>query len=326
MDILDKSRDGTVIPHLVAGVIAATDLQAARRFYEDFLGLDCVQPGDDRLLVRDLFGKAAMEAGHDDFFVLDVRRATKVENPQRMLHHWGLDVSSTEAVDRMHAEAQSQRAEHALGRITPISQLHGAHSFYFADSDSNWWEIEYRLDGSSNEDFFRRGDMGRGEATGEAPSPAVRPMAEPRSGSALQAAELTHGTCEQLDLDASRLFLEATLGLRCVRHLEPAQLFAGRGTFAVFAIRQPRVRPQTTANRWVLAFPSAADVLAIRERAVRNREAQGIQSVGEISRLDGESAFTLEDADGNWWEVCDRDLTAYRRMFEQGDISVTATT
>jgi hypothetical protein len=59
---------------------------------------------------------------------------------------------------------------------------------------------------------------------------------------------------------------------------------------------------------------------------VRNREAQGIQSVGEISRLDGESAFTIEDADGNWWEVCDRDPTVYRRMFEQGDISVTAKT
>ncbi len=311
------------VPRLIAGAMVTTSIAEARRFYEGFLGLEAVQYAPDRLLLRDRYAKRVIEAGGDDFFVLDVVEVDEVANPQRMLHHWGLDVATAEDVDRIHAEAKARRDEFGITKLMPISGMHGAHSFYFADRDSNWWEIEYRLDGLDNEAFFARGDIGsERRAKWIAPKERaglVDTGMSPQPGALVANARLTHGTCEQLDLGRARDFLETILGLRCVHHLEPAQMLAGRGVFGVFAIGLPRVRPQQIQNRWIISFDDSGQVDAVAARARANQGRLGLQSVGGVV-LDGdELAVTIQDGDGNWWEVTSRRPDFYRRLFVAGD-------
>jgi catechol 2,3-dioxygenase-like lactoylglutathione lyase family enzyme len=316
--------DATV-SHLIAGSMVTTDIAAARRFYEDFLGFECVQPAAGRLLARDRYARAAMEAGDDDFFVLDVTLVSEISNPQRMLHHWGLDVASVEEVDRIYAAAKSRKDELGITKLMPISGMHGAHSFYFADRDSNWWEIEYRLDGLDNEGFFARGDVGsdRRAAWVEPASRTVLidPDLPGRPGVLAGNARLTHGTCEQQDLGRSRRFVEDVLRLRCVRHLEPAQMLAGRGGFGIFAIGLPRVRPQEPQNRWIISVDGRSQVEAAAERARRTKAEMGLLNVGEIVEAGDEASITVEDMDGNWWQIVDRAPADYQRLFAAGDFA-----
>lgn len=322
---LDTSiKAAETCPRLIAGTIVTTDIAAARRFYERFLGLECVRYAPDRLLVRDRYAKAAMEAGRDDFFLIDVALVDEITVPQRMLHHWGLDVESPAEVDRIHAEAKANKADYGLTKLMPISGMHGAHSFYFADQDSNWWEIEYRLDGLGNEQFFARGDVGSDQRAGwvepEGATSLVDPAMPAQPGALARNARLTHGTCEQHDLGRARAFLEQVLGLRCVRHLDPAQMLAGQGEFGVFAIGLPRVRPQPQENRWILSVDTLAQVREAAARAEAAKTEFELMHVGDLVKTDGDLSVTIQDADGNWWEVSSIAPAYYQQLFAAGDV------
>ncbi|HWS62458.1 MAG TPA: VOC family protein, partial [Steroidobacteraceae bacterium] len=60
--------------NLAAGTMVSCDLRRSRSFYEEFLGLECVQYAKDRLLIRDSHGGAAMNAARQDFFVIEVQQ------------------------------------------------------------------------------------------------------------------------------------------------------------------------------------------------------------------------------------------------------------
>ncbi|MDB5576033.1 MAG: hypothetical protein JWR80_1209 [Bradyrhizobium sp.] len=317
------------VPKLLAGTMVSTDLDAARAFYEGFLGLDCVRYAKDGLLIRDQISKAEMEAGGEDFFVIDVQKVDVVENPQRMLHHWGVDVVSGEEVDRIHALAKARKEEFGLKKLFPVSDVHGAHSFYFADRDMNWWEIEYRIDGLDNEAMIHGGDQfpQPAAANGDLPGRTVVPMvADPRfaTPAVVTNAHLTHGTCEQSQLEGSQRFLKAVLGLRCVRHLEPAQIIAGAGQFGVFGIRTPRVLAQGPENRWVIAVDGEDAVEAIADRARSAADELGLLAVE--TRPEGRfgRSCLIQDADGNWWEAAAMDVGYFQDRFARGDAATLA--
>jgi catechol 2,3-dioxygenase-like lactoylglutathione lyase family enzyme len=302
-------------PRLVAGTMVSTDLAKARDFYEQFLGLRCVRYAPNRIFVADSSAATAMSGDDLDFFVIDVTEVETVANPQRMLHHWGIDVSSAAEVDRIRDVAERSKERFGLKTVTPISQIHGAYSFYFADADMNWWEIEFRLDGLDNEAFFSRGDFPQADV----PAGGVRkaPAPEPNNvdcTSVVHGARLTHGTCEQLDLKRARLFMEEVLQLRCVHHLEPAQMFAGSGKFGVFAIRLPRAKSQEFANRWIVSVDGAAAVDEVYLRAQKSAERFELRSVGRHDDVTFGTSCIIQDADGNWWQVAafdPRELSAY---------------
>lgn len=314
---------------LLAGTMVSTDLDAARAFYEGFLGLDCVRYAQDGLFIRDQVSKAEMEAGGEDFFVIDVRLVDVVENPQRMLHHWGVDVVSAEEVDRIHALAKARTEEFGLKKLLPVSDVHGAHSFYFADRDMNWWEIEYRLDGQDNEAMIRGGDRFPQPAAAGSPvpaQPAVAMVADPRFATSAVVANghLTHGTCEQLNLEGAQRFLKDVLGLRCVRHLDPAQIIAGAGRFGVFGIRLPRVAPQRPENRWVIAVASGDEVEAVADRARSAAGDLGLLAVETRPEGGFGRSCLIQDADGNWWEVAAIDPGYFQDRFARGDVAILA--
>jgi catechol 2,3-dioxygenase-like lactoylglutathione lyase family enzyme len=310
-------------PRLLSGTIVVTDLLKSREFYEQFLGFECVRYASNRMLLRDRRAAAAMQAGKDDCFVIDVEQVSTISHPQRLLHHWGFDVSSTAEVDRIHVAAAAMQERFGIRKITPVSQNHGAHSFYFADRDMNWWEIECRLDGLDNEGFFARGDMYPTPDESRSHQSGGRSLMQREFTPANAIAgdlELTHGTCEQRALDNSRAFLEQVLGLRCVRHLKPAQMFAGRSPFSVFAIELPRVKEQPRQNRWIIGVAHSQELESTRARAQAHRDKLGIREIGPVEAGSYGTAFIIQDADGNWWEVAHCDPGIFRARYDRGDI------
>lgn len=147
------------MPRLIAGTIRCLDIARSRYFYEKFLGFDCVQYAPGKMLIRDQYSKLAMSAGSDDYFVIDVAQVDKITHPQTLFNHWGISVASIEEVDRCHAAAKARQAEFGLKKIQKTTSVHGSYQFYFADADSNWWEIECRIHGLNNERYFKQGDV-----------------------------------------------------------------------------------------------------------------------------------------------------------------------
>ncbi len=139
---------------IVGAVVVVANLEKSRRFYEDMLGLQCAALGSERMLVRSDPGLNAGNVPRP--LVLDVRQG-EVGNPQRMLHHWGMDLVSRKSVDLMNARLLANREAYGLGEIQEPSFNHGAYSFYFQDLDSNWWEFQFRP--RRRVTSFERGDV-----------------------------------------------------------------------------------------------------------------------------------------------------------------------
>lgn len=146
------------LPIMVAGTMVTTDIVAARKFYEEFLGLDCVSVSPTRLLLRDQQSKREMEQGGSCFFLIEVMEVEKITREQVPLNHWGITVGSEEDVDRIRAAAVERTDEFGLQKIMPITRLHGAYGFFVADRDKNWWEIEYKTHGRTNNMVYAEGD------------------------------------------------------------------------------------------------------------------------------------------------------------------------
>jgi catechol-2,3-dioxygenase len=119
----------TILSH---GTITCRDMAVSRRFYEEFLGLDCVRIAKGGLLLR--------KGGYCGIVCLEVGDHVK-------------------PVDRQH-----QKEHYGIQRISRIATHHGTYSFYFQDLDGNFWEFQYAggnaLTGSGQYDqFFARGDV-----------------------------------------------------------------------------------------------------------------------------------------------------------------------
>src|SRR2546430_17277707 len=80
------------------GTMEVYSLKESRRFYEEFLGLECVRHAKPAMVVRCglKFHIVAVEGGD----------ALK---PLNLLNHWGIDVGSTEEVDAPHANRRKNK-------------------------------------------------------------------------------------------------------------------------------------------------------------------------------------------------------------------------
>ena len=141
-------RDSIVKPYCLShGTLECTDLVATRRFYEEFLGLECVRHARPAMAFR-----LGMR-----FHVVCVEVGSQV-HPTHLLNHWGLDVGTKQAVDDAHAAALAHRDRYGIRQVMPVDNMHGVYSFYMEDLDHNWWEIQYYENGFQHDDFFDFGD------------------------------------------------------------------------------------------------------------------------------------------------------------------------
>jgi hypothetical protein len=129
---------------LIRGTLVATDLQKTRRMCEDLLGLECVQHAPGAMLMREVGHRPGEPKAGEPYWVLEVRQVEEVENPQEMLNHWGVELTSQAEVDRAYELLSEHAEEYELGRVQKPRFRNNSYAMYFVDRDSNWWEMEYR--------------------------------------------------------------------------------------------------------------------------------------------------------------------------------------
>ncbi|MBV9163018.1 MAG: VOC family protein [Pseudonocardiales bacterium] len=117
----------TFISH---GTLDSVNLQESRRFYEEVFGFEVVQLSKVSLLVR--------KGGAHTYVVVETGNE---DHKMSLMNHNGIDVGSSEEVDRAHEILNTVKEEYRIRQIHPVRHQHGAYSFYLLDLDGNWWEI-----------------------------------------------------------------------------------------------------------------------------------------------------------------------------------------
>jgi catechol-2,3-dioxygenase len=112
------------------GTLKITDVTATRRFYEEVLGLDVVQPMTAALYIR---------LGGEHTYVCVESRPDRPDMP--LLYHNGLDVGSDAEVDEAYRRVVEMSEEYGVKEVNKPVRQHGVYSFYLKDLDGNWWEI-----------------------------------------------------------------------------------------------------------------------------------------------------------------------------------------
>jgi catechol 2,3-dioxygenase-like lactoylglutathione lyase family enzyme len=129
---------------LVCGTLVTTDMKRARRMYEEAMGMECVEPSQGLMYVREK-GHKPGEAKHGKpYWVLEVKQVENVGVAQEMLNHWGFEAPSQAAVDEAYEKLSANKAEYGITRVQKPFFRNGSYAIYFVDKDTNWWEVEYR--------------------------------------------------------------------------------------------------------------------------------------------------------------------------------------
>lgn len=115
------------------GTLEMRDLQKARRFYHEFLGLETVNRNNMAIWVRCCGG----------WTVACVCTGERMK-PLTIDSRWCLDLHTAEEVEAAHKAAHDLKDEYDIQEILPIEKDGDQISFRLADMDRNWWEICYR--------------------------------------------------------------------------------------------------------------------------------------------------------------------------------------
>ena len=145
---LAAKPDSVIKPQKLShGTCMVGDLKRSRKFYREFLGLDVVRHGERSMMFRLNTGMhvVAVELGPDKLWDMHV------------MHHWGVDVESREAVDAAYEAAKAQQEKWGIKKVQKPVMQHGVYSFYIQDLDNNWWEIQHAHE--QHERCFARGDI-----------------------------------------------------------------------------------------------------------------------------------------------------------------------
>ena len=141
---------------------------------------------------------------------------------------------------------------------------------------------------------------------------AERPLIEPVC--------LSHGTLECRDLNETRLFYTEFLGVDVIRHAEGAMgTWCGGDWFIACVGAGDSATPQPFANRWGLEVESEEEVDAAHGAAHASREKYHIQEILEVEDDDVCRRFSLQDLDGNWWEILHRRGRLFDDLFASAE-------
>jgi len=112
------------------GTLESRDLEASRKFYEEFLGFDVVRTSNISLMIR---------LGSQHIYAVVENKSA--DNKMSFFNHNGIDVLTEAEVDEAHKICQEQADEWELTKLSKPKVQHGTYSFYFWDRDGNAWEI-----------------------------------------------------------------------------------------------------------------------------------------------------------------------------------------
>ena len=128
------------------GTLGSKDLEATRKFYEEFLGLEVVRTSPVSMMIR--------LGGQHVYAVV----FTKKKEPMPRMYHNGLDVETDAEVDAAWRRCNAEAATWGLHDITRPIARHGTYSFLFWDADDNAWEILSNPQGGYTW-IFEQGDL-----------------------------------------------------------------------------------------------------------------------------------------------------------------------
>jgi len=112
------------------GTLESRDLEASRKFYEEFLGFEVVRTSNISLMIR-------LGSNH----VYAVVQNKNSDAKMSFLNHNGIDVATEAEVDNCHRICEEQTEKWGLTKLSKPRVQHGTYSFYFWDLDGNAWEI-----------------------------------------------------------------------------------------------------------------------------------------------------------------------------------------
>jgi predicted lactoylglutathione lyase len=112
------------------GTLGSKDLEASRKFYEQFLGIEVIRTSKISMMIR---------LGGEHVYAV-VEQKSRKEVMQRINHN-GLDVGTDAEVDEAHRQCTEQAEKWGIHDITKPVVQHGTYSFMFWDLDDNCWEI-----------------------------------------------------------------------------------------------------------------------------------------------------------------------------------------
>ena len=146
---VNRSKDPALksITFLSHGTLESRDLEKARQFYEECLGIETIRTSPVSLMIR--------LGGNNTIAV--VQNPRKAEMP--LLAHNGLDVPTRADVDSCHRVLEEAKEKWGIKKITKPADQHGTYSFYFSDLDDNWWEILTNPPGGYSWMFSQGGDL-----------------------------------------------------------------------------------------------------------------------------------------------------------------------
>tara|TARA_B100000676_G_C17952291_1_gene772738 strand:+ start:349 stop:849 length:501 start_codon:yes stop_codon:yes gene_type:complete len=130
--VVETAKDPALkLNFLSHGTLESKNLEAAREFYTEFLGLEVVRTSPISLLIR--------LGGANTIAVVEQKNREEEEMP--MLNHNGLDVETQEEVNKAYETVMEQKDQWGLHKISKPILQHGTYSFFFWDQDNNCWEI-----------------------------------------------------------------------------------------------------------------------------------------------------------------------------------------
>lgn len=132
------------------GTLGSFDLDATRRFYEEFLGLEVIRTSKISMMVR--------LGGQHVYAVVK----SPGKEPMPRIYHNGIDVATNADVDAAWQACTEQAAQWNLCDITEPVVQHGTYSFMFRDLDRNMWEILSNPSGGYTWIFEQGDQRGKG--------------------------------------------------------------------------------------------------------------------------------------------------------------------
>src|SRR5580692_2666424 len=110
------------LKHINLGTLYCTNMAKKRRFYEEVLGITCIQLSDPSMIIRMGNGNA--------YAVVEV---AKLPHNMHMLNHNGCGVDTAQDVDASYAKIMEVKEEYGIQRVTKPTWLHGDYNFYLVD-------------------------------------------------------------------------------------------------------------------------------------------------------------------------------------------------
>ena len=138
----------------------------------------------------------------------------------------------------------------------------------------------------------------------------------------IEGSVFSHGTMDTRNPEKTQRFLQQFLGIRSVRKSKGTQYVwqGGRWIIACLAVNSSVPPRQGEGFRFGLLVATPGEVDAAHEAAVAQREKWDIREIRPVETDGDTRAFSLQDQDGNWWEIYHRPGHLYDDLFEEEQV------